>query len=150
MGNSKKQYLTGAVHRLHDGVLESHYAGEAAPDWVTNAKILTDKPAHADEVDVVVAEDTSGPDSSTETAADDLAGLDGKALKKIADEVGVAKNGSLDTIRDRIRAKRAESTGKDGGDTEREALIEKLTAKGIEVDDQMSDAELEALDDDEE
>lgn len=140
--SSKKKYLTGYVHRLEDGVLKTYAPGDVAPDWVTNKKILTDSlstEAVEDQTKSEIGEGENPP------AGDDLDGLDGKALKDIAGELGLAKNGSLEAVRERIRAKRAESTEPPAADEDRAALVEKATALGIEVDDNMSDVELQAL-----
>lgn len=149
MGDKKqKQYLTGTVHRLHEGVLVSHYAGEEAPEWVTNPKVLTGVSPNPEEP----ANTTNGtppadPKSSVgDVTNDDLTDLDGKALKAIADELGVRKSGKLTEIADRIRAKRAESNpAPSSEDAERAALIESLKAQGLDVDETLTDAELQAL-----
>lgn len=150
MGDSKKQkqYLTGTVHRLHEGVLESHYAGEEAPEWVTNPKVLTSTAPSGDES--TGTPDGTPPagqsDKSESDIKDDLTDLDGKSLKAIAGELGLKQNGSKADLAARIRAKRAESApAPSAEDAERTALIEKLTARGIEVDESLTDAELQAL-----
>lgn len=151
MGNSKKQYLTGTVHRLHEGVLESHYAGEEAPDWVTNPKVLTDtKPGEPESIDAPerTGQTPAAGDSgkSTDGEVDDLTNLDGKALKKIAGDLGLKQTGSKAALTAAIRAKRAESAPAPAAeDAERTALIEQLKAKGVEVDESLTDAELQAL-----
>lgn len=151
MGNSKKQFLTGTVHRLHEGVLESHYAGDEAPEWVTNPKVLTD-------ADPSGSESSDSTDNSTPTGKvdsgksepeikDDLTDLGGKALAEIAGELGLKKTGSKAALTAAIRAKRAESAPAPAAeeDAERAALIESLKAKGIEVDESLTEAELAAL-----
>lgn len=150
MGDSKKQkqYLTGTVHRLNEGVLESHYAGEEAPEWVTNPKVLTGIAPNGDEPTGTTTETTptGTTGSSEDTTKDDLTDLDGKALKKIAGELGLKQTGSKAVLAAAIRAKRAESApAPTSEDAERAALIETLTAKGIEVDESLTDAELQAL-----
>lgn len=135
--SKKKSILTGWVHRLEEGVLKSYGPGDVAPEWVTNKKILT--------TERVKSDDTTEPSTDeTETTGDDLDALAGKELKAIADELGVAKNGSLDAIRDRIRAKRDESEP-DDEDAEHAALVEKAQALGIDVDENMTDVELQVL-----
>ena len=152
MGDSKKQkqYLTGTVHRLNDGNLESHYAGEEAPEWVTNPKVLTDQKPGSEQEQGEPAGDPGTPPAGdggngNPPVDDDLTPLDGKALKAMADELKLKKSGSLDDIRGRIRAKRAE--GKPVGDqnAERDALIEKLKEKSIEFDSDATEVELQAL-----
>lgn len=145
---SKKNILTGWVHRLEDGVLKSYGPGDVAPDWVTNPKILTtDAAVKSDDTTPASTDTTPAPPTGTAPAAtgDDLDGLAGKELKVIAGELGVAKNGSLDAIRDRIRAKRAESVEEPDADADHEALVEMAKTLGIEVDDAMSDVELQVL-----
>lgn len=152
MGNSKKQFLTGTVHRLHEGVLESHYAGEEAPEWVTNPKVLSDTdPRGAAVTDTPDPAGSTPPagdgGNGTEDKVDDLTNLDGKALKKIAGELGLKQTGSKAVLAAAIRAKRAESAPAPAAeeDAERAALIESLKAKGIEVDESLTEAELAAL-----
>lgn len=156
MATKAKQYLTGLVHRLEDGVLKTYHPGQVAPDWVTNEKILTDKAPGSDEQE---QSEPAGTTTTTDagkdvgktavTPDDDLTGLDGNALKAIADELGVKKNGKLTEIADRIRAKRAETApagdaGEDD-DAKRAALIESLKAQGADVNDEMTEAELQAV-----
>jgi hypothetical protein len=149
MGTSKKQYLTGTVHRLNDGVLESHFAGDEAPDWVTNTKVLTDKAPGTP--DAEPTEPTPPPagdgGKGNEQTTDDLDGLNSKALQVIAGELGLKKNGSKPDLTARIRAKRAEmaSATPSEEDTARAALIESLKAQGQEVAEDATDAELQAL-----
>lgn len=139
---SKKNILTGWVHRLEDGILKSYGPGDVAPDWVTNKKILTtDAPVKSEDTTATSTEKTPEP----VVTGDDLDGLAGKELKAIADELGVAKNGSLDAIRDRIRAKRAEAEPEPDEDADRAALVEMAKTLGLEVDDNMSDVELQVL-----
>ncbi|RBO73531.1 hypothetical protein [Microbacterium sp. H6] len=151
MGNSKKQYLTGTVHRLHEGVLESLYAGDEAPDWVTNPKVLSEaqpgEPASLEATEPGGQTQPAGdPGMSSDEEVDDLTGLDGKALKKIAGELGLKQTGSKPVLTAAIRAKRAEATPAPAAeDAERTALIEQLKAKGIEVDESLTEAELQAL-----
>jgi hypothetical protein len=151
MGNSKKQFLTGTVHRLHEGVLESHYAGEEAPEWVTNPKVLTDNdPSGASATDTPDPAGSTPPagdkGKSADETVDDLTDLNGKALAEIAGELGLKKTGSKAALTAAIRAKRAESApAPDAEDAERTALIESLKAKGIEVDENLTAAELQAL-----
>lgn len=150
MGDSKKQkqYLTGTVHRLNEGVLESHYAGEEAPEWVTNPKVLTGIAPNGDELTGTTTEPTptGATGSSEDTTKDDLTDLDGKALKKIAGELGLKQTGSKAVLTAAIRAKRAETAPVSAAeDVERTALIEKLKAKGVDVDESLTDAELQAL-----
>lgn len=144
---SSKKYLTGYVHRLEDGVLKTYAPGDVAPDWVTNPKILTDKRNSPDSAETPDTTGESTPSGEAKDAGDDLTGLGGPALKAIAGELGLARNGSLDAIRDRIRAKRAEQqdTPPVSDDEDRDALVEKAKALGIEVDDQLTDVELQAL-----
>jgi len=153
---SKKQYLTAHVHRLEDGALKTYAPGDVAPDWVTNAKILTDDAPGSAEAG---SSEPSTPPAGTNAQGgastnDDLDLMDGKALKEIAGQLGVAKNGSLDAIRERIRAKRSENasdpvaanTGDDAAaEAERTALIAKLREQGHEVSDDITEAELAAL-----
>lgn len=152
MGNSKKKFLTGTVHRLHDGVLESHFAGDEAPDWVTNEKVLTDVDPRGD-----ASSSTPDPAGHTPPAGaagqgsdetvDDLTELNAKELAKIAGDLGLKKTGSKAVLTAAIRAKRAESAPAPAAeeDAERTALIESLKGKGIEVDENLTDAELQAL-----
>lgn len=137
--SKNKMILTGYAHRLKDGVLETAKPGDVAPDWVTNPKILAEKSATGPDLETTTAEPTPPAPAPT---GDDLDGLDGKALKAIADELGVAKNGKLTDITDRIRAKRAESVPEP---TDRDALAAKAVELGIEVDDNLSEAELQVL-----
>lgn len=142
---SNKRILTGWVHRLEDGILKSYGPGEQVPDWVTNKKIIATGGAAAVEQPV---ETTTTPHPT----GDDLDGLAGKELKAIANDLGVAKNGSLDAIRDRIRAKREEVAAENEPDEDEAhaALVEKAKELGIEVDDNMSDVELQVLIDEKE
>lgn len=142
--SKKKNILTGWVHRLEEGVLKSYGPGEVAPDWVDNPKVLATATDET-KVENVNSDDTKSTSTGqAPDGADDLTDLDGKALRVIADELGVAKNGKLDDIRDRIRAKRAESGDQDD-DGDRAALVEKARELGHEVDDSMSDTELQVL-----
>ena len=155
---ASKQYLTAHVHRLDDGGLKTYAPGDGAPDWVTNPKLLTSKAPGSQET-----EDAGQPATPTGTtgqsgaaANDDLGLMDGKALKEIAGQLSVAKNGSLDAIRELIRAKRAEKTpdpveanngnaGDAAAEAERAALIAKLREQGHDVSDDVTEAELAAL-----
>lgn len=155
MGNSKKQFLTGTVHRLNEGVLESHYAGEEAPEWVKNPKVLTDvDPSGAGSSDSTdnstptgkAVADKTGSGKSEPEITDDLTDLGGKELAKIAGDLGLKKTGSKAVLTAAIRAKRAENAPSGDEDTaERTALIESLTARGIEFDETLTEAELAAL-----
>lgn len=145
--SKKNNILTRVVHRLENGVLKTYHPGDVAPDWVTNPKALA--PASTGDVNSDDTPPASTEQTATEpdekTTGDDLDGLDGKALKAIADDLGVSKGGSLDAIRDRIRAKRAESAPDGDEDADRAALVEMAKSLGIEVDDEMSDVELQVL-----
>lgn len=151
MGDSKKQkqYLTGTVHRLHEGVLESLHAGDEAPDWVTNPAVLTDVGPNGDQsANSTPPTSPTRPTGSTENEiTDDLTDLNGKALAEIAGELGLKKTGSKAALTAAIRAKRAESAPAPAAeeDAERAALIESLKAKGVEVDESLTEAELAAL-----
>lgn len=152
---ASKQYLTANVHRLEDGGLKTYAPGDVAPDWVKNPKILTDKaPGAPEPEDAGQTPPPATPSGQSDAATnDDLDLMDGKALKEIAGQLGVAKNGSHAAIRDRIRAKRAEQTpdpvaaaGTAGTeDAERAALIASLREQGVEVEDDVTEAELQVL-----
>lgn len=140
---STKNILTGHVHRLENGVLVSYKPGDVAPDWVTNPNIL--KSADGDPVN---QDDTSDASSDETETGDGLDDLSGDALKEIAEDLGIAKSGSKADVRDRIRAKRAEIAAANNGDdddSDRAALIQKAKELGHEVDDSLSDTELQVL-----
>src|SRR5690606_33263274 len=73
---------------------------------------------------------------------DPLGGLGIKELRELAVSEGVAKSGSKQEIADRIRAKRATVDDSDPG---REGLVEKAKSLGIEDADDLTDAELQAV-----
>lgn len=140
-----KRILTKHVHRLNLGVLESHAPGEPAPDWVTNTDAFID--AEQDVTATATTAPASTPSDTSVEVTDDLTDLDGAGLKDVADELGIPKSGSKAELRERIRAKRAADAAESDEDTDtaRAALIEQAIAAGHEVDDSMSDAELQVL-----
>lgn len=137
--SNTKNILTGHVHRLVDGVLESHAPGEPAPDWVTNTELIG--------VADTTPADTA--DTGTTPGVDDGDGLDalsGTELKEVAGELDVAKSGSKADLIARIRAKRAAGADNHDDDAaDRDSLIEQAKALGIEVDENQSEVELQAL-----
>lgn len=150
MSNKKKKILTAHVHRLNGGVLESYAPGQPAPDWVTNPDLLADAAEHTPPP--APAPTPPEPTGSTEEldAVDGLDDLKGDELKQIAEDLEIAKSGSKPELIARIRAKRAElaADAGAGADGDRDSLIEQAKALGIEVDENQSDVELQALIDD--
>lgn len=140
--------LTKHVHRLNFGVLESHAPGDPAPDWVTNPNAFVEADKQGD-TPPASTESTppAGDTSTTGEIVDDLTELKIDGLKGIAGDLGIAKSGSKAELLERIRAKRAADAADDNGneDTARAALIEQAKAAGHEVDDSMSDVELQVL-----
>lgn len=151
MSKKKNKILTGHVHRLHDGVLETYYPGQPAPDWVTNPDLLADAAEHAPSaapVTAPAAPAAPAAPSGAPAAADAGDGLDdlkGDALKDIAKELGIATSGSKPELVNRIRAKRAEAEASDSAAGDRDSLVEQAKALGIEVDENLSEVELQAL-----
>lgn len=135
------QKLTGYVSRYIDGEYVNLRPGDDAPDWVTNPELLSDDGATA----------PSDPDGADGEKADDLESLNTDALKKIAAELGVAQTGKKAEIRERIVAKRAEveadAKAAESDDTTkgRDELVARAAELGIEIEDQYTDAEIEAL-----
>lgn len=138
--------LTKHVHRLHFGVLESHAPGDPAPDWVTNADAFVEavKPDDTTPASTASTPPASGTDNEV---VDDLTDLTLDGLKDVAVDLGIAKSGSKGDLLERIRAKRAADAAENNSndDTARAALIEQARAAGHEVDDSMSDTELQVL-----
>lgn len=133
------QKLTGYVSRYIDGEYVNLRPGDDAPDWVTNPELLSDDDGTTP---------TTDPDGSDGVTADDLESLNADALKQIAAELGVAQTGKKAEIRDRIVAKRAElETEAKADDTTkgRDELVARAAELGIEIEDQYTDAEIEAL-----
>jgi hypothetical protein len=149
--SKKQKVLTGWVHRLVDGVLESHGPGEPAPDWVTNPDVLA-KSAPADVEDSTSTTPPAGKPAGDTATGDDLDDLKADALKELAGTLEIAKSGSKADLIARIRAKREEvAAGNEPDEDEAHAaLVEKAKELGIEVDDNMSDVELQVLIDEKE
>lgn len=152
--NKNQRILTGYIHRLEDGVLKTYAPGDVAPDWVTNPKVLAEATPASEPSDPPHGTPPAGDaGKSTDKTDDDLTGLSGKQLADIAGGLGLKKNGSKAELTARIREKRAESAtdpAGDGGsgddeDARRAALIEKLKSQGHDVDDSLTEAELQAL-----
>lgn len=134
---SKNRILTGHVARVVNGIPVILGPGDVAPSWVTNPALLAEAPAKTKQA----------PKNDTETVSstgDELDNLTGKELSALADEVGVAKTGAKREIADRIRAKRAAGAAETGNDdtSDRASLILKVQALGIEDADDLTDAEL--------
>lgn len=127
-----KKVLTGYVHRLVDGNLETAASGDPVPDWVTNPAVIGD-PTPTEEA----VEPTPTP-ADEKTTAD----LTHAELKKLAGELGIAKSGSKSDLIARITAaSQPEQDVTDG----RDALVEKAKAAGVENADELTDVELEAV-----
>lgn len=135
--------LTKHVHRLNFGVLESHAPGDPAPDWVTNPSAFVEAVKQGD---TPATSTPTTPPADTEVV-DDLTELTLDGLKNVATDLGIAKSGSKGDLLERIRAKRAADAAENNSndDTARAALIEQARAAGHEVDDSMSDTELQVL-----
>lgn len=140
--SKKKMILTGHVHRLHNGVLESHGPGDVAPDWVTNPDILTDAASDKDEPQSTPAPTAPSTPAEPVSDGDGLDDLKGDELKNIAGDLGIAKSGSKPELIARIRAKREEESEET---TDRDALVAKAKELGFDVDDNLSEVELQAL-----
>jgi hypothetical protein len=153
--SNKKRILTGHVARIVGGVLVTAGPGDIAPDWVTNPALIA-----ADEVEpsapstqtppTKTAPKTAKPDAADEEK-DDLSDLGIEDLRALAVEAGVAKSGKKTEIAARIRAKRAEAKpagdaeeSNDGETGDRDALVAKATALGIEDAGDLTDDELSA------
>ncbi|MFF7293222.1 hypothetical protein ACFY9N_11895 [Microbacterium sp. NPDC008134] len=151
--SNKKRILTGHVARIVGGVLVTAGPGDAAPDWVTNPNIIADEaessaPAPAAQTPPTkTAPKAAKPDEEK----DDLSDLGIEDLRALAVEAGVAKSGKKTEIAARIRAKRAEAKpagdaeeSNDGDTGDRDALVAKATALGIEDAGDLTDDELSA------
>lgn len=127
---SKHKILTGYVHRLEDGIVKTYGPGDVAPDWVTNP-------------DLIASVDAAAPveDDSPEPEGDGLDSLGIKELREAAAAAGIAKSGSKADIIARLRAQEPDVED----DTDHGSLIERAKSLGIDVDDNMSEVELQAL-----
>ena len=137
--------LTKHVHRLNFGVLESHAPGDPAPDWVTNPNAFVEAVKQGDTPSTSTP--STPPADTGDEVVDDLTPLKIDGLRTVAGDLGIAKSGSKADLLERIRAKRAADAAEnnDNDDTARAALIEQARAAGHEVDDSMSDTELQVL-----
>jgi len=138
--------LTKHVHRLNFGVLESHAPGDPAPDWVTNPNAFVEDVKQGDPPTPSSAP-TPPAGETGDGVVDDLTPLKIDGLRSVAGDLGIAKSGSKADLLERIRAKRAADAAESNADADgaRTALIEQAKAAGHEVDDSMSDVELQVL-----
>lgn len=150
MSNTKR-ILNGHVARVIGGVLVTAGPGDPAPDWVTNPALIDEPSAEPVGTDAVQAP-TPAPSAPKAAPSaqntDDLSGLGIKELRDLAEATGVAKSGSKAEIADRIRAKRSEAKpdGVVGDDetSDRDALVAKATALGVEDAENLTGDELNA------
>lgn len=146
MTSKKNKVLTGYVHRLADGVLESHAPGDPAPDWITNPELLSDAAAAPVVNTSTDTGNTDGSPAGGEDTGDGLDAMTGDQLKKLAGELELAKSGSKADLIARIRAKReADAEEANSNDADRDSLVEQAKELGIEVDENQSEVELQAL-----
>lgn len=146
---SSRKRLTGYVHVTHKGESVTLSPGQILPRWaediVTNPDVLEDANA---------GHEPDEPDHSRPADVPDGAQIpdDLPALRATAKELGLDARGSADSLRAKIRehvdaeaAKAAEAAASTTEETAAVDLRAKATELGLEVTDETTEAELEAL-----